>query len=83
MSIMENNITVNLLSQGLIDAGELRITVTTLGRKIPGKRYLIYLPMNRNYIWEVLHEKNVKVRVFIEIPSEALRNEAGGKREEN
>jgi hypothetical protein len=38
--------------------------------------------MNRNYIWEVLHEKNVKVRVFIEIPSEALSNEAGGKREE-
>jgi len=31
-------------------------------------RYLIYLPVDLNYIWKELHEKEVKVRVYIEIP---------------
>ncbi len=33
-------------------------------------RYLVYLPVNLNYLWKELHEKKVKVRVYIEIPEE-------------
>jgi chlorite dismutase len=71
-----NNVLVGVLNQRVLDVGEVHITRTNLGKNRPEKRYLIYLPMNRNYLWKVLHEKNVKVRVFIEIPSEALSKEA-------
>jgi hypothetical protein len=63
------------ISGELIDAGELRVSKTSLGRKKPGERYLIYLPLNRNYLWRMLHEGGVKVRVFVEIPEEALKRE--------
>lgn len=33
-------------------------------------RYLVYLPVNLNYLWKELHGKKVKVRVYIEIPEE-------------
>ena len=33
-------------------------------------RFLIYLPTTLNYLWKELHAKNVKVRVYIEIPEE-------------
>jgi len=33
-------------------------------------RYLIYLPVSLNFLWRELHEKKVKVRVYIEIPDE-------------
>ena len=33
-------------------------------------RYLIYLPINLNYLWRELHERKLKVRVYIEIPDE-------------
>jgi hypothetical protein len=61
----------------LIDAGELRIAKTSLGKKRTGDRYLIYLPLNRNYLWGAIHEKRVKVRVYIEIPSEGLKRGEG------
>ncbi len=36
---------------------------------IMGKdRYLVYLPVNLNYLWKELHER--KVKVYIEIPEE-------------
>jgi hypothetical protein len=39
---------------------------------------LILLPISLNYPWKNLHEKNVKVRVFIEIPSEdSIHGEQG------
>jgi hypothetical protein len=72
MSSGRSNVVFNVLSQRVIDAGELRISRTSLGKNNPEKRYLIYLPLNRNYLWQVLHEKNARVRVFIEIPSEVL-----------
>jgi len=71
------DIKIDLLHQGVIDAGELRISKTRyrIGDKLED-RFLIYLPVNRNYLWRILHEKNIKVRIFIEIPSEALSKEA-------
>jgi hypothetical protein len=63
------------ISGELIDAGELRVSKTGLGKKKPGERYLIYLPLNRNYLWRMLHKSGVKVRVFIEIPEEVLERE--------
>jgi hypothetical protein len=35
--------------------------------------------LNRNYLWGAIHEKRVKVRVYIEIPSEGLGSEEGGE----
>jgi len=60
-----------MLDQGLIDVGELKITKSSLGKKRSGDRYLINLPMNRNYLWRTLYEKGVKVRIFMEIPRES------------
>lgn len=71
---------VELLRQRFIDVGELRISRTSLGKKRVGERYLIYLPLNRNYLWRVLHEKGAKVRVFIEIPEGAVEEDVSGKR---
>jgi hypothetical protein len=68
---METLIAVHMLKQRLIDVGEIHITRTTLGKK-QGERYLIYLPTNRNYVWKLLHDLGVKVRVYIEIPEDVL-----------
>jgi hypothetical protein len=70
---------VELLRQRFIDVGELRISRTSLGKKRAGERYLIYLPLNRNYLWRALHERGAKVRVFIEIPSGALSDETAAE----
>jgi hypothetical protein len=60
------NITIlNLLVSGqLIDCGELVISKSSLGKKRKGERYLVYLPLSRNYLWRALHGR--RVRVFIE-----------------
>jgi hypothetical protein len=57
-----------ILRDKIIDVGEVRIAKSSLGRKRPGSRYVIYLPLNRNYIWEELHKANRKFKVFIELP---------------
>jgi len=64
-----------VMSFGLrvIDVGELQISKTTLGKR-GGDRYLIYLPMNRNYLWRLLHNANAKVRVYLEVPEDVLKN---------
>jgi hypothetical protein len=71
-----------LKTSRVIDVGERNIVMATkdYGRGKP--RFVINLPTTRNDIWIYLWEKKIPVKVFIEIPSEALRNEAGGKREE-
>jgi hypothetical protein len=52
----------------IIDVGDLKISRTSLGKKARYKeRYLIYLPVNRNYLWKILNEKRTKVRIFLEI----------------
>jgi hypothetical protein len=59
-----------VIKKGLVDVGELTISRTNLGRKGDFReRYLIYLPLSRNYIWRALHSRRVKVRVYLEIPS--------------
>ena len=40
--------------------------IVRMGRE----RYLVYLPTSLNYLWRELHEKKVKVRVYIEVPEE-------------
>jgi len=67
---MSSDMIVDLIARSIIDAGELRISRTTLGKNREADRYLIYLPINRNYVWRVLHRKNKKVRVLLMIPSE-------------
>jgi hypothetical protein len=62
------NALINLLISGrIIDCGELTISRSSLGSK-GGLRHLIYLPLNRSYLWKLLNEKKVKVRVYIELP---------------
>ena len=33
-------------------------------------RFLIYLPVTLNYLWKELHERKVRVRVYIEVPED-------------
>lgn len=69
---METLLATHMLKQKLVDVGEVRITRTTLGKK-QGERYLIYLPMNRNYLWRLLHDLDAKVRIYIEISEDTLK----------
>jgi len=69
-----SRVVINVVTQGVLDVGELRISRTSLGKR-GGERYLIYLPLNRNYLWRELYERRVKVRIFIEIPREAFEGE--------
>jgi hypothetical protein len=56
-----------LLKAKLIDVGEIRISRTSLGKR-GGERYVVYLPLARSYLWRQLHELDVKVRLYIELP---------------
>lgn len=51
----------------VIDCGEIGISRSTPDKARGKPRFLIYLPTTRNYLWEVLWKKRVKVRVFMEI----------------
>jgi hypothetical protein len=55
-----------LVSGHLLDAGELFVSRSSLGRRKQGERYLLYLPTSRNYLWRQLHDLQIKVRVFLE-----------------
>ncbi len=50
-----------------IDVGELRIARSTPDRARGKARYLIYLPISRNYLWEKLYNSRVVVRVYFEV----------------
>ena len=50
-----------LLLMNVIPAGERMISKEA-------DRYKIRLPKALNHIWEQLHKKRIKVRVYIEIP---------------
>jgi len=56
-------ITELILNMKIIPAGLRKISKG-------GDRYKIRLPMNLNYIWEELHKKGVKVKVYLEIDSQ-------------
>jgi hypothetical protein len=62
-----------LKSSRVIDVGERNIVMATkdYGRGKP--RFIINLPTTRNDLWRYLWEKKVTVKVFIEIPEEALK----------
>jgi hypothetical protein len=62
-----------LRSGEIIDIGLRSITLATrdCGRGKP--RFIIYLPIDRNDIWELLWEKKVRVKVFLIIPEEELK----------
>lgn len=34
--------------------------------KLGGRRYVIYIPQELNYLWKELNESKVKVKVYIE-----------------
>jgi len=55
----------------VIDVGELRISRTTPNKAFGKARYVIYLPLSRNYLWEEIHKKRVRCRVFLEIVNES------------
>ena len=56
----------------IIDVGERNIVMATkdYGRGKP--RFVINLPTTRDDLWQYLWKNRVKVKVFIEIPSEGL-----------
>jgi len=62
-----------LRTNRIIDIGERHIVMATkdYGRGKP--RFLIYLPTERNDLWQLLWERRVKVKVFIEIPEDVLK----------
>jgi hypothetical protein len=72
----------DLITGEIIDIGELKISKTTLGKK-GADRYLIYLPMNRNYLWRMLYQRGRKVRLFLMIPSNHVLSVSGGSCEEH
>jgi hypothetical protein len=61
-----------LRTSRVIDVGERKIVMATkdYGRGKP--RFVINLPTTRNDIWEYLWRNKITVKVFIEIPEEAL-----------
>ena len=63
----DDSVLSTLMRGRIIDVGEVHISRTSLGRNKPEKRYLVYLPLNRNYLWKALYEKERKVRVYIEV----------------
>jgi hypothetical protein len=68
---MKTRLALQMIKQGLVDVGEVQITRATASSR-SGERYLIYLPMNRNYLWRLLHDMHVKIRVYLEIPEDVL-----------
>jgi hypothetical protein len=50
-----------------IDVGELRVSRTTPDKARGKARYVLYLPLSRNYLWEKLYESKAVVRVYFEV----------------
>jgi hypothetical protein len=44
---------LELLRKNVVDCGKLYVSKTSLGAKRSGERYLIYLPISRNYLWKI------------------------------
>jgi hypothetical protein len=65
-----------LQANRFVDVGERRIVMATRNYKRGKPRFIITLPISRNDFWQYLWERRIPVKVFIEIPSEALSDEA-------
>jgi hypothetical protein len=63
---------LDLLRMGFIDCGELYVSRTSIRPNEGQFRYLIYLPKSRAYLWKVLHDSRVKVRVLVQLPEGLL-----------
>jgi hypothetical protein len=58
----------------VLDLGLKRISRTV--RNYKGQpRFVIYLPITRNYIWGFLWERKIPVKVFLEIPEGAIKED--------
>lgn len=63
----ERDLSELVIEGTLLDCGELHVSRSTPDKARGRGRYLIYLPINRNYLWELLWKNRVKVRVFLQI----------------
>jgi hypothetical protein len=55
----------------ILDLGVRKISRTV--RDYKGQsRYVIYLPTPRNGLWKILWERKIPVKIFIEIPEDAI-----------
>lgn len=63
----EDGIVELVLRGKVIDCGEVGISRSTPDKARGRPRYLIYLPIARNYLWELLWKKKVKVRVLLQV----------------
>jgi hypothetical protein len=58
----------------VLDLGIKRIARTV--RDYKGQaRFVIYLPITRNEVWSFLWERKIPVKVFIEIPEGAIKED--------
>jgi hypothetical protein len=73
------NVLGEVLKTDLIDVGEVRISRATPNGVRGRPRFYIHLPMSRNYLWRLLNEAGVKVRVYIELPKELLEKAKAAK----
>jgi hypothetical protein len=74
---MSNLYELMLRSSRVVDVGEQNIVLATkdYGRGKP--RFIINLPTTRNDLWKYLWERRIPVKVFIEIPAEAVSEGKG------
>lgn len=66
--VSEDGIAELVLKGRLIDCGEIGVSRSTPNKARGKPRYLIYLPIARNYLWESLWKKRIKLRVLIQVP---------------
>ena len=60
----------DLLRRNVIDVGEVRVSRTTPDKARGKARYVIYLPISRNYLWEQLYNSKTRIRVYFEVIEE-------------
>jgi hypothetical protein len=62
-----------LKTSKVIDVGERNIVMATKDYGKGKPRFVINLPTTRNDLWQYLWERKIAVKVFMEIPEEALK----------
>jgi hypothetical protein len=64
---------IMLRTNKIIDVGERSIVMATKDYGKGKPRFVINLPTTRSDLWQYLWERKVTVKVFLEIPEEALK----------
>ena len=67
------SIVKELLKAKLLDLGEVRVARASPNAVRGKPRFLIYLPVNRNYVWQWLHESGARIRLFAELPEDLAK----------